>query len=169
MSGARHPRGAHSRHRQGRFLLMATISKLMITAVGFLVAAEATPARAAIVRGQVDDFEDGILGGWQNGGNTNPNPAANVASGGPAGATDNFMRITADGSGAGGKLVAFNTAQWAGDYLGVGVDAIRMQLNNTGATGLSVRLILADGVDGQSLTTSSPVNVPAGSGWVTAS
>lgn len=137
-------------------------------AVGLLLAMPATPSRAALVLGQVDGFEDGTLRDWQNGGSRNPNPATNIPSGGPGGVGDHFLRITSNGlAGAGGKLVVFNGSQWAGDYLGAGVDAIRLQLNNTGATGLSMRLILIDALDGQNLTTSAPVDLPAGGGWTT--
>ena len=139
---------------------LATAVLMAAAAAGY-----AGPARAAIISGQVDTFEDGGLSAWQAGGASNPNGPANVATGGPAGANDNFLRLTSNGqAAAGGKLVAFNSDQWGGDYVAAGVNAIRMQVNNLGATALSLRLIF---VGTQSLTTVANVDVPAGSGWTT--
>jgi hypothetical protein len=123
---------------------------------------------AAVIVGQVDNFEDGTLQNWTAGA-TNPNPPTNIATGGPAGVNDNYIRLLSNGLSAGGKLVAFNpTAQWAGDYITAGVGAIQMQVNNQGATALTLRLIFVNNV-GQSLGTVADVNVPAGSGWTSVS
>src|SRR5262245_31977559 len=74
-----------------------------------------TPAvGSAVVIGQIDDFEDGTTQDWGSG-SSNPNGPANVADDGPAGAGDNFLQLTANGAGSGGKLVAFCTEQWAGN------------------------------------------------------
>jgi hypothetical protein len=131
------------------------------------LAGAAAPAGAAIIAGQADDFEDGTIQDWFAGGASNPNGPSNVATGGPAGAGDNYMLLRANGAGsAGGKLVVLNAAQWGGDYLaGVGVSAIDMHVNNLGATSLTLRLILNDISSGQSLVTVADVPVPAGSGW----
>jgi hypothetical protein len=118
--------------------------------------------------GQTDNFEDGSLRNWQAGGFTNPNAPANITSGGPSGATDNYLRLTSNGSsGAGGRLVAFCFNQWTGNYLIPSVSSLRMQVNNLGATNLALRLIFENASVGQSLGTLSPVNVAAGSGWTT--
>lgn len=141
-----------------------------LAAIGLLLVSWqlAPSVRAAIVLGQVDDFEDGTLHDWSNGGATNPNPATNVASGGPGGAADNFMLVSANGQlGAGGKLVVFNSLQWAGNYLAAGVDGISMQARNQGSTDLTLRLILSGGAG--SLSTVAPVELPAGGGWTTVS
>jgi hypothetical protein len=135
---------------------------------GLVVLAGATrPAGAAVIVGQIDNFEDGTLQGWTAGA-TNPNAPTNVATGGPAGANDNYLRLSSNGQSAGGKLVAFSSgAQWSGDYVSAGVGAIRMQVNNQGATALTLRLIFV-GVGGQAVGTVADVNVPANSGWTTA-
>jgi hypothetical protein len=143
-----------------------TRSVVWAAAVGLIVALEAVPAGAAIMGPQVDNFEGGTLQNWQNGGASNPNPATNITTGGPAGAADNFMRLSSNGLGSGGKLVVFNIDQWAGNFLTAGVNAVQMDVNNLGQTNLTLRLILVDSTAGQSLTTSAPVNVPAGSGWI---
>jgi hypothetical protein len=136
--------------------------------VAALLALLAGPAGAAVSFGQVDTFEAGGLLAWEAGGGANPNGPVNEISGGPGGADDNFLRLTASGqSGPGGKLVVFNSAQWTGDYLDAGVAAISMQVNNLGATDLVLRLILEGG--SSSLTSISPVNLPSGSGWNTVS
>jgi len=136
--------------------------------VSWMMQAATTPVRAAVAVGQTDDFEDGTTLNWR--GATGPLAPANVASGGPSGADDNFLRLTSSGaSTAGGKLVAFNFDQWAGNYLAAGINAIEMQVNNLGATDLTLRLILRDDADLQSLSTVADVDVPAGSGWTTVS
>ena len=83
---------------------------------------------------QRDDFQDGTTQGWTTGG-ANPNPPTWVSDGGPEGVGDGFLRVEGNGSsGAGGNLVAFNSAQWTGDYLAAGVTAIRADLRNLGRT-----------------------------------
>ena len=144
---------------------MVGIRKSLIVAAAALLGASADPAGATISGGQVDTFESGTTQSWTNGGLSNPNPATNIATGGPAGVDDNFLRITSTGTGtAGAKLVVFNGDQWAGNYLDADVDFITMSVNNLGATALSLRLILVGG--GGSLTTLADVNVPSGSGWM---
>jgi hypothetical protein len=133
--------------------------------IASLVATLAAPATAAVLLGQVDDFEDGTLQSWEAG-SQNPYGPTNIASGGPSGAGDGYLRLASDGFGTGGRLVAFNSGQWKGDYIDAGVSAIRMQVNNSGETNLVLRLIL---VGAGSLTTVSPVEVAAGSGWNTVS
>jgi len=141
-----------------------------------LIALAATPARA-VVPGQVDDFESGSVLNWQNSSTvldpppaTPPHPgiARNIATGGPAGANDNFLQIgSSGGSGPGSKLVVFNLAQWTGNYLDQGINAIQMHVNNTGATDLTLRLLLVSGPAGaaQTLCTVADVDVPDASGW----
>lgn len=128
------------------------------------LSAASVPARA-IVSGQVDDFEDGTTQGWISGA-VHPSPPANIASGGPAGANDNYLRLTATGQfGPGGKLVAFNRSQWAGNYTAAGVTNITMSLRNFGANPLSLRLMLQS-ASAQIISTNA-VSVPANSGWTT--
>ena len=92
---------------------------ILAAAIGLLaVACVSPPVAAAVVAGQVDTFEDGTLQGWQNGGASNPNPATHVATGGPAGTDDAFMRVTSNGgAGSGGKLVVFTESLVTQDYL----------------------------------------------------
>jgi len=72
-----------------------------------------------------------------------------VPDGGPGGAGDNYLQLTSNGSdGSGGRLVAINVSQWAGDYVALGVTGISASLRNLGATDLSLRLYFADPVLG---------------------
>lgn len=116
---------------RNRFLgvLLATLATLLATApVG------------AISLGQVDDFQAGGFGNWE--------PtffSSNVATGGPAGAGDRFLQYTSSGSGAGGKMIIFNSGQWAGDYAAAGVDQITLYAINKGSTPLFLRLAIGTG------------------------
>jgi hypothetical protein len=124
----------------------------------------------------VDDFEDGTTQGWVINllGMGAPPPAAlpvNVPGGGPQGAADAYLRLTALGSASGGgRLVAINFMdQWAGDYIAEGVVRIAIQVNNLGTSDLALRLLFADPGGGppanQAITTDA-IALPAGSGWV---
>jgi len=122
----------------------------------------------AVDLGQIDTFEDGTTQGWIAGG-PHPSPPVNIASGGPAGAEDNYLQLSALGTpGPGGRLVTFNLSQWSGDYLAAGVNTIRMDVNNFGNSDLSLRLLLADpmfGPPSNIAVSSDAVLVPARSGW----
>jgi hypothetical protein len=74
-----------------------------------------------------------------------PIPPNQIPSGGPLGAGDGFLQITAsEPFGAGSRVVAINGAQWAGNYLAAGVNAIGVDLQNQGATPLTVRFLFED-------------------------
>ena len=119
----------------------------------------------AIVVGQLDNFEDGTLQDWNNGGAGAP-PVLNIGTGGPAGVNDNFMQVTSDGSGAGQFLTVFNRSQWLGDYLSAGVTAIEMDLRNLGSVSLTIRLGFKDAAGpGGVGYLSSGFTLAAGSGW----
>jgi hypothetical protein len=124
--------------------------------------------------GQVDTFEDGTTMGWGVGGGMaiHPAPPANVATGGPAGSGDAYLRVTSlGGGGAGSKLSAQNGSQWAQDYVAGGLSAIRMDVNNFGPDDLQLRLLFEDlpGAPGPPVNvalSAAAVLVPAGSGWM---
>jgi hypothetical protein len=119
----------------------------------------------AIVVGQLDNFEDGTLQDWNNGGAGAP-PVLNIGTGGPAGVNDNFMQVTSDGSGAGQFLTVFNRSQWLGNYLGAGVTAIEMDLRNLGSVSLTIRLAFKNvGGPGAVGYLSSGFTLASGSGW----
>ncbi len=112
-----------------------------------------------------DDFEDGTTQNWTTGGN-HPSPPVNVADGGPAGSGDNYLSVTASGSGPGGKLVFFKfSGEYVGDWTAAGFDQLKMDVANFGATPLELRASV-NGPGGWISTTSS-VNVPADGVWRT--
>lgn len=95
----------------------------------------------------------------------------NVATGGPAGAGDNYLRLTSTGipNASGSRLVAVQYQhQWAGNYIAAGITAITMDVNNLGTTDLYLRLLIADPMDAppdNEAYSSSAVFLPAASGW----
>ena len=134
------------------------------------------PAAQAAVIGQIDTFEDGTTQGWVVGVGpfqpVVPFPPVNVASGGPGGVNDNFLRLTSTGqSGSispGSRLTALNASQWSGDYLAAGIGAIEMDVRNFGASDLSLRLLFQDGMGGPPTAVAFSTNalvLPTGGGW----
>lgn len=116
-------------------------------------------ADAAVTLYQVETFLD--FGGWGSG-SPNPNPPQLLANSGPLGSGDFSLKITANGgSGAGGKLLAYNQSAWTGDYSGQGITSIAASLRNTGSTSLSIRFAF-DGPGGWFVTTAAPVAAFAG-------
>src|SRR5207244_2371895 len=119
---------------------------------------------SAVVNGQIDTFEDGTRMGWSNG---VPENLVNIDTGGPAGAGDNFLQLSANGSQSyGGRLTTFNLQQWLGNYVAQGVNAIEIDLRNQGATTLSIRLAFkAQNLMNSPGYLSAPINLQPGSGW----
>lgn len=129
-------------------------------------------AAGQVTLGQVDTFQTGAVQGWSVGMN-HPAPPAVVATGGPGGAGDQFLRLTAlGGGGPGSRLAAFNGEQWAGDYSAAGITALMLDVQNLGAADLFLRLRLSDATDGglpTNVAVSQAAFVPAGGGWMTIS
>ncbi|HEV3416570.1 MAG TPA: hypothetical protein VG056_07150 [Pirellulales bacterium] len=97
---------------------------------------------AAIILGQVDNFQDGTTQNWTNGAAPNP---VNVATGGPDGGGDRYLEIQSGSFGGGGNLVSFNRAQWTGNYIAAGVNEVTMDLENLGTVPLSIRIAMRSG------------------------
>ena len=135
-----------------------------LIAVAVLISATSA---SAITLGQVDNFEDNTLQNWQNGNIGGVPVPTNIASGGPAGANDNFLQIAAvGGGGAGSRLTLFNHAQWLGNYIVAGVTAIEVDLRNQGATSLSIRLAFKSSTAmGAPAYLTTAAILPSGSGW----
>ena len=143
-----------------------------ITTAVAAAALSLAPAAHAVSNGELDTFSAGIEGWFAGGGPLGqvPSPSPSVEStGGPAGAGDSFMLITANGTGAaGGRLVAMNAAQWAGNYAAAGISSIGMDLRNLGTSDLTIRLYLEDPIPGPPLNeavTNVSVFLPAGGTW----
>lgn len=130
----------------------------------------------AVTLGQTDTFESGTTEDWRINLLAIGNPPAaalpqNIADGGPAGIGDNFMRLTAiGGGGAGSRLTAANAfGAWAGDYSSAGITGIRMDLRNSGATDLLLRLAFENpngGPPTDLAVSAVGIELPAGSGWM---
>jgi PEP-CTERM motif-containing protein len=137
---------------------------ILVTLVAVCMASSAS---AQVILGQTDDFETGIAN-W-----TNPAGLATVQLGGPAGASDHFMRIATTGgsSGPGHQLIAFNQTQWIGDYTSQNIGAIEMDLKNinypNGGAGMSVRIALRTSSGGSSTPAwvSDPFTLLADNNW----
>ena len=145
---------------------------LMVVAAWFLMLPFSASADPVLF--QVNDFEDGTTQGWfVSAGPVNTTPLAppvNRPSGGPAGAGDNYLLLTAlGGGGSGSRLAVINGApQWRGDYLAAGISSITMDVNNLGATDLALRLLFEDPMMGppqNEAFSTNPVILSAGSGW----
>jgi hypothetical protein len=129
-------------------------------------------ATAATI-GPIDTFQSGTTEGWFAGGGPlggiPPTPPHVVANGGPAGAGDQYLVITADApSGAGSRVVALNASQWAGNYLSSGITGIALDLKNLGATDLTIRLLFEDPIPGppaNEAVTTLGAFLPVGSDW----
>ncbi|MDD5198766.1 MAG: hypothetical protein PHC88_03105 [Terrimicrobiaceae bacterium] len=118
---------------------------------------------SAVTPGQIDTFETGTTLSWANGGVV-PQPI--LSTGGPDGIGDHFLDITANGSGAGGKLTVFNHAQWLGDYIGQAISGISMDLENLGATTLTIRIAFKQTTSGSSPGyLSEGFDLPADASW----
>ena len=121
------------------------------------------PSAQAIVFGQLDDFENGTTMGWANG---VPGYVMNIADGGPGGAGDNYLQLTSDGVGQGGRLTTFNLQQWLGNYIAQGVTRIELDLRNFGSTPLSIRLAWkSENTATAPGYLSAPMVLAVGSGW----
>jgi hypothetical protein len=129
-----------------------------------------TPSANAITLGQVDDFEDATLQGWNSGGefgSPSPNPPTVEQD------IDYYASIPGSGgSGPGRAVVISNRDQWSGDYLAAGVTSIQLDVNNLGTTDLHLRLAILSTAQGGgtfALTESIPL-APHGTGvdgWMT--
>jgi hypothetical protein len=124
-----------------------------------LAALTAMPA-AAIVLGQIDDFETLTTQNWSGGANP-----TNIPNGGPDGSGDAYLQITPSGTGY-GPLGTYNQTQWTGDYTAAGVGRISFDLNNFGPSPVALRISILTTV--ATFTTTNEVVLPPNSGWVTA-
>ncbi len=96
----------------------------------------------AIEPNQWNNFEDGTTQGWTCG-LPNPNPPMVMFDGGPGGNGNAYLHVMSNGgTGAGGKLVVFDTIQWTGNYIAAGVNKISMHLKNIANENLFIRIVV---------------------------
>ena len=118
----------------------------------------------AITLGQIDDFEDGTVLGWREGG-PSPNDPFPVASGGPSGPGDGYLENRSSGFfGAGSRMVMFNTSSWSGDWNDEGIQKITAHMANFGATDLFMRIAIQGDGTGRYSSTDAVV-LPADGLW----
>lgn len=114
---------------------MTSLLSRLAAGAAVLGAASFTPA---ITLGQIDTFQDGTVMSWSGGA-----APTNIATGGPAGAGDRFLRITASTPGGpGSRIGTHNNAQWGGNFALAGVTVIEVDMRNEGAVPLEMRLVL---------------------------
>jgi hypothetical protein len=120
----------------------------------------------AVALFQVDTFENGTLEGW--GGGASP---TNIPTGGPDGAGDAYLQITSTGTGGpGSKPAAVNgggpPSPWSGDYSGLGVRAITLDMrNDVTSEPLEMRLALFASLESSRWTSSTAEMVPNDGNW----
>jgi hypothetical protein len=141
---------------------MKMLMQRAVAAATYLgLALAATPA-SAISYGMVDTFAAGSTNGWHDGGGLTP-PAA-IPGGGPAGAGDGYLQVTAvGGSGPSSRLAAISGAGWIGDYTAAGVTLITLDAINLGSTVLHLRLYFTSAA-GTALSSVAQV-LPVASSW----
>jgi hypothetical protein len=133
--------------------------RLPLLLAAMLFGSQAAPA-VAVSLATLDAFNSGTTAGWGGG------AAISVApNSGPSGAGDNALRVSATN-----RVAIVNTAQWAGDYAGSGVNRLLLDVRNDNAFPLQMRLGLARGVvgsggSGDTYVSASAVPVPADGQW----
>lgn len=117
----------------------------------------------------VDDFEDGSTMGWRFGMSLSDNPR-NVADGGPDGAEDNYLEVSASGgSGAGSRSAILNRSQWTGDWTAAGIDRISayvLHVDRTSPLNMRIAVSNATGQSGTWFVSQSAQQVSNSEGWV---
>jgi len=122
-----------------------------------IIALSASIAGAAVMSGQTDDFQDGTVANWTNGGAASA--PTNVANGGPLGLGDKYMHVV-----SGSNLATFNTTQWIGNFSAANVLDIALDLRNPNLTELDMRVVI-HGPSGSRWTSAVPAVVPADNLW----
>jgi hypothetical protein len=130
----------------------------LLTAFCFSLVAASAPA---ITLGQIDTFEDGTIQNWLGDMTT---PPANVATGGPRGVDDNYVRVVSGVVGAAPHNAMYNQLQWSGDWLGAGVNVVEVHVKNDGPEAVNLRAVWI-GQFGTRLTSTIAVPVPADGVW----
>ena len=140
-------------------------SLLCIVALALCFGASA-PTAFALTNGKVDTFSNGTTEGWVS---PATNPPIVVTTGGPAGAGDGYVFVTATDGSLNSQLAALNVTQWAGNYVQAGVSAFEMDCWNTQKNALVLRVQISRFSPlGQptDVAVSKPFVLPPGRGWV---
>ncbi|GAA5221878.1 CHRD domain-containing protein [Membranihabitans marinus] len=102
-------------------------------------------AGGQISSSSISNFQDNN-DGWDEA-SPSPNKPTLIATGGPAGDSDGFLRNESTGSsGAGGKWVLMNSSSpWIGNYTTAGITKISMDVRNAGSADVHLRMSFASG------------------------
>ena len=101
---------------------------------------------SAVTLSQIDTFDAGVSS-WDNNGGTTSTQDTGLAGG-------SYLQVAATGGGGqGSRLATFNSDQWTGDYLTVGVASFEFDALNDGADPLNLRFAF-DGPGGWFITSS---------------
>lgn len=149
--------------------LEITVTKsVQLFVAGVTLTASSPPLPTDI--GVLDDFEDSTHQGWGNGGNSGTGAVTmttNLPDAGPAGIGDMALDVE-----FGNRAVILNSdARWTGSYTAAGVQAVRLDINNTGNNTVDLRIGIrgpdaGTGGAGGSWVTAAQ-SVAPGSGWTT--
>ena len=129
----------------------------------------ADPGEPKIALNLADDFEGFTNENWTKG-NSSTLLNENIATDGPDGVDDNFLRVQSNGgSGADSKLVTYNNAQWLGDYVDAGVTYISMDVRNSSSSIIILRLAFENDnwTNDPRWSSINPIAVVPGTGWQT--
>ncbi|APY09371.1 hypothetical protein BWZ20_14125 [Winogradskyella sp. J14-2] len=112
---------------------------------------------------QVDDFEDGTTQGWFESGSPS-DTNENIASDGPDGTDDNYLRdfTSGVGAGSGSRMVIRNTTSWIGNFTSEGILSITMDVRAL-TNDVTVRVSVTG--PGGKFSSSTGVVIAAGSEW----
>jgi hypothetical protein len=141
--------------------------KLVATSLAAFMLGMAPVDASAVAANQTDDFQSGTVQNWQS----PMSPPTNQSTGGPLGAGDRYLQLSASGK----NLGAYNNTQWSGNYVAAGVNQVRFHLNNFGPSALSLRIMLftpgcqAGPATCTAWTSTAAQPLASGSGWVVAS
>jgi len=136
-----------------------------IRAVAAVLVVATAVVVTAVNLGQVDDFEDGTVMGWEEG-LPSPNPPINIPDGGPLGSGDAYLlNESRGGAGPGSRMVMFNNGQWTGDYNALGIPlAIRAHMASSGPEPLLMRVAI-EGATGARYASTSGTAIPTDGMW----
>lgn len=129
-------------------------------AAGLGALALAATSLGQVELNRVDDFEDGTEMSWAG---ASP---INIATGGPAGAGDNYLQAVSTGSGAGGNMAIHNTLRWVGNFPATGVKAVSVDVKNFSNQNLTLRLVFFGLLGSRwTSTNAAAVSLPANADW----
>lgn len=116
---------------------------------------------SAITLGQVDTFEDGTALGW---GHPQTHQPENIATGGPRGVDDNYLRFAGGLVGWPQHLAMFNQQQWVGNWIAAGVTVVEAHVKNEGPDPVELRAVW-HGQQASRWTSTDGITVPADNKW----